>query len=650
MLLNKKGNMKKTLLLIVTAAMLLPKAQAQLALTNFNTGLPGTWTMIKVDNNTPSNALNAVIVTALTSNAWMTRYRAAGDSCMLTTSSFTPAGTADRWLVTPSFTVTDAKTIIKWEDVEGVDGPADSLEVWVSPTAGNTVPDFTNKIYSGPCADYATDPSGNLIFVTKGASLGAYNGQTITVAFRNHSYDKGTSRLDNVVSEIRPYNNDGKTTAVSFPKIVANTSNTTVNVTIQNMGCDPITSLDLSYKVDAGTPINQNFTGFTIPPYGTHSFNFTTQITNPAIGQHTITADISMVNGVADQDNTNNQKVISFAVASTTVVRSGVIEEFSSSTCSPCKSFNQVFDPISENGTNLPNVPSSRYNLVRYQMNWPSPGTDYSYNNHGLQRRTYYNCNAIPEHWVNGMPSNTAAGNMQNDIDNSKTAPAFVTITGSYIVDGDSLRASATITPHFSLTGGNYSVQLVAAERHYTNNGPSSTVGQTEYYHVERTMFPDGNGTHVTAWTDGTPQTFSFTKHFVEGNPAQMNDNFWTQAILSDLVIFVQDNDDHSILQSLSVPATLASGVKELNGINDMALFPNPANSEAILAFNINAAANIDITVTDAIGRTVFSYSQNFNAGTQKIVIPTANLSAGVYNVNVRTEKGLATQRLTVVK
>ena len=643
--------MKKILLTFIAVAGLASMSSAQLAMTNFNTGLPAGWSMIKVDNNTPdATLLNATIVTALTTNAWMTRYRAASDSCMLTTSLFNPVGTADRWLITPSFTVTDAKTIIKWTDVEGISGPADSVEVWVSPTAGNTVASFTTKVYSGPVANYATDISGNLIYVLKGATLSAFNGQTITVAFRNHSYNKGTLRLDDVASEIRPYTSDAKTTAVKFPKIVTNTSSTSVAVTIQNMGSDVINSLSLSYKVDAGAPNTQTFNSLHIDPYGTATVTFTAQIVNPASGSHTITGDISMVNGIADQDATNNQKTTTFAVASTTVLRSGLIEEFSSSTCSPCATFNGTFDTISENGTNLPNVPSSRYNLVRYQMNWPSPGTDYSYNNEGLARRTYYNCNAIPEHWVNGAASNTGAASMQNDINASKVDPAFMTIAGTFLVHLDTLKVTATVTPHFTITGGDYSVHMVVAERHYVNNGPSSTVGQTDYYHVERTMFPDGNGNHVTAFTDGTPINYSYNRQYVNGNPAQLNENFWTNPMNSDLVIFVQDNSDQSILQSVSVPAALPAGIKELNGVADMAIFPNPASSMATLGFNTIETHNIDISVVDAMGRTVYTYSQVFQAGSQRIVIPTGNFAAGIYNVLVHTENGLATQRLTVVK
>src|SRR4051812_7266450 len=114
--------MKRTLLISGSLLLLAgaEHASAQLALENFNAGLPSTWSMIKVDANIPSSGLNAVIVSELTTKAWMTRLRATGDSCMLTTSSFTTAAKADRWLLSPSFMVTDPKMILQWVDAEGV--------------------------------------------------------------------------------------------------------------------------------------------------------------------------------------------------------------------------------------------------------------------------------------------------------------------------------------------------------------------------------------------------------------------------------------------------------------------------------------------------------------------------------------------------
>ena len=448
--------------------------------------------------------------------------------------------------------------------------------------------------------------------------------------------------LDNV-TVFTPNPTDVKVNSMTFPKITL--ANSTLSYTVTNMGYNAITSLDVSYKVDAGTPVAQNFPSLNIAPFASTTLSFTTGVAAGA-GAHTLNVNATQVNGGADANTTDNQVNGNFVIASATVPRSGLIEEFSSSTCSPCASFNSTFDPLVV--SNNANTTPSKFNVVKYQMNWPSPNNDPSFNTGGDTRRGYYGVTGIPDHFTNGAAG--GAGD-QAEITASKTAPAFMTITGTYTVHGSTLNASATVTPKFTITGGNYSVHMVAAERHYTNNDPvTATVGQHEFYYVERTMFPSGSGTAVANWTDGVAQTFTQSKPFVNGSPAQGNDNFWTNPVQSDLVIFVQDNADKTIMQSAVVPASWPTGVKELNGIADMAIFPNPATSQAMLGFNTTESQNIDISVVDAMGRTVYTYSQMFEAGSQRIVVPTANFAAGLYNVLVRTNSGIATQRLTVTK
>ena len=236
----------------------------------------------------------------------------------------------------------------------------------------------------------------------------------------------------------------------------------------------------------------------------------------------------------------------------------------------------------------------------------------------------------------------------QAEITASQADPAFMTIAGTYSISGNMLFATAVCTPKFTITGANFTLYMVSAERHYTN--PNNTNGELNYYFVERTMFPNENGTAIPNWVANTSQTFSYSKTFVNGNPAQLNDNFWIDATLSDLVIFVQDNSDQSILQSMVVAPAGPLGVKELNGISDMAISPNPAVTHATLGFSTTEAQNIDISVVDVLGRTVYSYSQKFDAGAQRISIPLGDIVPGIYNVRVQTANGVATQRLTVAK
>jgi hypothetical protein len=631
--------MKKTLLTCGALLLMGWGANAQLAMENFNAaGLPANWVMIKVDSHVPNAGLNAIIVDSLTNSAWMKWPVSATDSCMLTTSYFVNAtDQADRWLITPSFTVTSANMVLKFQDYAVDPSYPDKTQVWVSPTAGTTVPDFTTKLY-----DAAGGTDG---FVQRGVYLGAYNGQTIRLAFRDNSTNQYVLMLDNVGTTVMTNSTDGANNNISVKTIQPLSGSAPVSLTFSNTGAQNITTLKAQYVVDAGSPVMQTFSSLNVAPYGSATVNFTTPITGLSAGSHSVTVTILQENGNNDPTAADNAKTKAFAVVdpANSVTRNGLIEEFSSSTCNPCASFNATFDPLLQ--TNNANTPAAKFNIIKYQMNWPGSGNDASYNNPGLARRTYYGCNAIPEHWTNGVPG--GAGD-QAEITASKADPAYMTITGTYNIHGNNINASATCTPKFTITGADFSVHMVVAERHYQN--AANTNGQLQYYYVERNMLGAGNGTAAANWTANTAQTFNFTAPYVVGNVQQLNTNFWGDPMQSDMVMFVQDNSDQTILQSVVVPASWPTGVKELNGIADMAIFPNPATSQATLGFNTTEAANIDISLVDALGRTVYSYSQRFEAGSQRIVIPTGNLAAGIYNVRVQTASGVATTRLTVAK
>src|SRR5690606_30134596 len=140
--------MKKSLLAVAAMLTIGTSAIAQPFSENFNSGIPSTWAMIKGDNNTISPNLVPVIVTKLGNQAWMAWQRGTGDSCIITTSWFSPPGKADRWLITPSFQVTDPNMVLSWEDFATDNSFPDSMQVWVSPTAGTTVNSFTTMLYS----------------------------------------------------------------------------------------------------------------------------------------------------------------------------------------------------------------------------------------------------------------------------------------------------------------------------------------------------------------------------------------------------------------------------------------------------------------------------------------------------------------------
>ncbi len=614
-------------------------ASAQLATQTFNSGIPATWLMIKGDNNTPSANWVTRIQTELAVKAWMTwpsPTGTAGDSCVLTTSLFTPAGTANRWLISPPFMVNGANIVASWMDYATETGNPDNLQVRVATNGGTTAADFGTVIYDRPATEEALGKNA--------ISLAAYNGQTIRLAFRDNSTDKGILMLDNIGTEVVTTAMDAAVTSLTFPTLVAASAQPAVTVT--NNGYTTITSLTITYSIDGGAAVSQTFTGLTLTPFAVQTLTFTTPVTGIATGAHTIQVDLTQANGAADPVASNNTKTAAFAVPGTAVQRAGLMEEFTSSTCAPCAAFNSSFDPLIIGATVNANMPSSNFNIIKYQMNWPSPGNDKSYNGDGLTRRTYYGVNSIPDHFTNGVAGTSGD---QAEIDNSKTAPAYMSITGSYIIKSDSIFASATITPNFTITGANFKVRMAATEIHYTNN--AATTSQKEYYHVMRQMFPTAAGTTVANWTNGTPQTFTYKAKYTIGGVAQMNKNFWGSPFGGNLIVFVQDDNTKEIFQSKSVSAQWPAGVSNVNAVKDINVFPNPATNAARVTFSIEKSSNVDVQVMDALGRTALvAANEQMTSGQHQVSINTSSLANGTYNVIIRVDGGVSTQRLSVVK
>lgn len=92
-------------------------------------------------------------------------------------------------------------------------------------------------------------------------------------------------------------------------------------------------------------------------------------------------------------------------------------------------------------------------------------------------------------------------------------------------------------------------------------------------------------------------------------------------------------------------------GVNNLIAANSLNVYPNPAKESATLEFTLGSSSKVNISVLDATGRTVSVVTDaTLPQGAQRISIPTSSLAAGVYNITIRTEEGVVTERLSVVK
>ena len=83
--------------------------------------------------------------------------------------------------------------------------------------------------------------------------------------------------------------------------------------------------------------------------------------------------------------------------------------------------------------------------------------------------------------------------------------------------------------------------------------------------------------------------------------------------------------------------------------VNQIKLFPNPADDIANLQFNLPTANDVSIELTNLIGQQVFVNNMgNLNAGNQLTKIPTAHLQKGIYMLSLSVAGETTTQKLIV--
>jgi len=168
---------------------------SQIFLENFDGNGQGiaAWTVLNVDGLTPATSVNFI------TNGWNRIDRdgangsfggPAGNYAAMSTSWYTPAGTSNDWLISPTIPVSGASPTLYWDaKAQDADYP-DGYKVMLAPNAGNTVADFTVELYS------TTGENSN--WTSRAASLTPYIGQNVRFAFVNNSTDKFMLMVDNI--------------------------------------------------------------------------------------------------------------------------------------------------------------------------------------------------------------------------------------------------------------------------------------------------------------------------------------------------------------------------------------------------------------------------------------------------------------------
>lgn len=604
--------------------------------------LPANWSQNNVDGNTVVSNLSSY---NFGSNAWVTRSFTTSLSpygnIAISTSWYTPAGVSNDWLISPSFTVPPG-AVINWEAMAGDASFPDGYQVRIS-TTGTSVASFTaNPALFSINAENAT-------FTQRGASLNTYSNQTVHVAFRNNSNDMFLLLVDNINVSIPPASDGNVMSITGLTRWRAGAGTQNIGGVFRNLGGNTVSNAVLNYNVNNGPVTTQTINFANIGYYQTANYAFTTPA-NLAVGENRIKVWVTSVNGTPETILANDTARAVVYVTSQGVTRNGIFEEWTSSTCNPCASLNSTFDPLL--ASNSPNT-NGRFNVIKYQVNWPAPGNDPSYNNDSRARVLHYGINAAPSIRSNGASISSGSANSQAGIDASKTPSALATINASLSVTGSNIVGNATITPYITLGTSNSPLRVhqVLLQKFY--NYPGATTTQKNYYHVMRKMFPNGWGASVST-TDNTPFTVNFNHTAnVVGTPAQNSFDFWSTTNLEfEYVVFVQDSIGNEILNSASAINNINVGVVEFSKESQIGVYPNPAKDFAVVGIKLNNPSKVDIQIMDVTGKVVYNNNsaEVVNPGQNEIKINTTEFPTGTYNILVKTAEGTFKEKLIISK
>ncbi len=648
--------MKKSLLMCgaVLLSALAHESKAQLALENFDANggaLPANWALIS-DGRTVSSSFTGVaaIRTALNANAW-TSYQVvgAGNYSMITTSLFTPSGQADRWLITPAFTVTSANTIFKWEDYDLSSG--ERLQVMISPTGDPGKASFN----ATPVYDAPASPGG---LTAHAISLAAYNSQTIRLAFRDNMTNNWGLIVDNVSTAILANTTDASISGVTpdaNEPTAYGTVGKTVNFsgTIKNEGVSTITTYVIKYQVGTGAIQSHTVTGKNIGPLGTDVFTHSVAFSIPATGNHPVKVWVELPGDALATNDTANTMV--FGV-SRMPAKKLVVEEGTGTWCGWCTRGIVYMDSLQvlhPNSVSLIAVHNNDPMEVAAYDNWM--GTQIGgYPSVVVDRRVVADPSEIIDIY---------------DEQNGYFAFADVTL-GAPTKTATTYDQPVTIRPAINLSG-DYRLVMVLIEDKVT--GTTSGYDQVNYYSFQsQNIALSGGGVDYRAAPARIPAAdmhYNFVARDISPTPTGANgvlpatmtaetdytvtlsgnlNSAWNNPNMRAIVMLVNNTNGY-VLNSNNREVALGVSNAQI-GLEGFRVFPNPARELAQVSYNLKQSSSVQLQVVDALGRTVFSESRNQTAGAHVSSINLSSLAAGVYNVIIRTDNGSLTERLSVVK
>ena len=632
--------MKKTLLVLAAVLMASTMTAQTLWSEDFSQGIPSTWTMF--DDGYVAHHEN------MRSGAWCisTTYGNPAPG-VVSCSWFDPqgAGVADRWLITDAFMVPDSGYVFALEAACYEASFPDGFMVKVSTTNRDSRDAFLTTIINIPAATNS--------FTEYRGLLDEFVGQNIYVAVIQNSNDMNFLVADNF-KVYKPSQNEVALLGLSMPSFIATGSNTPVNGVVKNLGSQPLTSFDVTYNVNGGADVAvYSVTGINVPYGSTYNFSHNVPFSETAPGNYTITMTVSNPNGVEDPSPADNTQSVATSVydPSAVVARTSILEQFTGARCGYCPGGHDRIKQALQGTTN-----------TIWAVHHAGFGDDALTCPANQQYTFFYNAGGstyAPAMMVDRFHGDanepgpvtsvySSVPSIQQYVSDVNSAPCFLTLNLDGITyNADNRSFGGTVTGHFTspIYNANTRLTLMVAEDSNLmdqidySTGSSQTLRNYMHFNAVRATLTDIWGDAISVDANG-----DFTYNVSATLPNNLK--AWrcrVIAIVSDRN--ASDANACAVMQAATTANLNAPyvGISEANEVS-LNAYPNPATDY----LTIEAGSNInEISIYNAMGQKVYA---NNNVNGELFVVDTKDMASGMYMVIIRTDKGVASQRISVVR
>ncbi|NVK27536.1 MAG: T9SS type A sorting domain-containing protein [Flavobacteriia bacterium] len=265
-----------------------------------------------------------------------------------------------------------------------------------------------------------------------------------------------------------------------------------------------------------------------------------------------------------------------------------LIEEFTGENCPPCAAANPGFDAIVSANPNTAV-------MLKHQVPIPSAGPIYlGWTTDADARRSYYGVTSAPNGRMDGgqlapgASSNHPASFTQSDLTSRAAVSSSFSMTTTHTLSSDLDSIFITITVQNvdgfivnSQSAGSLRLHVAVIEEDLVFASPPGTNGESEFYHVNRKMYPDAAGTAMAdSWNTNQSQTFTFAEelpmHIYNYNEI-------------GVVAYIQENGDKSVHQ-----ASYSAAVPAPTNIPDMTISNATGSSSDLCAGTITPEFEIE--------------------------------------------------------